>query len=68
MGVGEGRITMPGKSNRPRMIRVTIRLPQDLWEKAKRLAAARGVSMSQVFRDLIDRLIDTEDASGGLSA
>jgi len=53
---------VPTKMNRPKMIRVTIRLTQEQWEWAHRMAIARGVSMAQVIRDAIDSMIELDEA------
>ena len=43
------------------MIRTQIQLTEEQAEKAKRLAAERGVSMAEVIRELIDRAPERDD-------
>lgn len=43
------------------MIRTQIQLTVEQAEKAKRLAAERGVSMAEVFRGLLDRAPEHDD-------
>lgn len=43
------------------MIRTQIQLTEAQAEKAKRLAAERGVSMAEVIRELIDREPEGDD-------
>jgi Ribbon-helix-helix protein, copG family len=43
------------------MIRTQIQLTEAQAEKAKRLAAERGVSIAEVIRDLIDREPEGDD-------
>jgi len=43
------------------MIRTQIQLTEEQAAKAKRLAAARNVSIAEVIRDALDRLPDRDD-------
>jgi hypothetical protein len=43
------------------MVRTQIQLTVEQAEKAKRLAAERGVSMAEVFRELIERAPEGDD-------
>ena len=43
------------------MIRTQIQLTVEQAEKAKRLAAERGVSMAEVIREAVDRLPEERD-------
>ena len=45
------------------MVRTQIQLTVEQAEKAKRLAAERGVSMAEVIREAVDRL-PTRDRAG----
>ena len=49
------------------MIRTQIQLTEAQAEKAKRLAAERGVSMAEVIRELIDREPEGDDRQPGPS-
>lgn len=44
-----------------KMIRTQIQLTEELAAKAKRLAAARDVSVAEVIRDALERLPDRDD-------
>jgi Arc/MetJ-type ribon-helix-helix transcriptional regulator len=43
------------------MLRTQIQLTVEQAEKAKRLAAERGVSMAEVIREAVDRLPERDD-------
>ena len=43
------------------MIRTQIQLTEEQAEKAKRLAAARGISMAEVIRQLLDAAPERDD-------
>ncbi|HEX7248669.1 MAG TPA: CopG family transcriptional regulator [Actinomycetota bacterium] len=43
------------------MVRTQIQLTVEQAEKAKRLAAERGVSMAEVIREAVDRLPERDD-------
>ena len=45
---------------RQKMIKVTIRLTEEDYQKLKRMAAERGTSMSQVVRDGLRLLFERE--------
>lgn len=46
---------------RQKMIKVTIRLTEEDYQKLKRMAARRGTSMSQVIRDGLRLLFEREE-------
>ncbi len=46
------------------MVRTQIQLTVEQAEKAKRLAAERGVSMAEVIREAVDRLPERDDRAG----
>ena len=43
------------------MIRTQVQLTEAQADKAKRIAAARGVSMAEVIREAVDQLPDRDD-------
>lgn len=50
--------------NRPATKHRTVRVPDDLWEQAKRVAADRGETVTDVIRRALERYVRQHPLDG----